>query len=313
MELRELIEALSAPSAYPQAVETVEVHQTHISVVFLAGSFAYKIKKPVDLGFVDYGTLERRRHFCEEEVRLNRRLAPEVYLGVVPVTREGGAIRMEGTGEVVEWAVKMKRLPDAATLRAHLERGNVGVEALEELACRLARFHAAADSGDTVADGGSFETIARNARENFEQSAPQVGVTLSKSTLDRLEAADRGGPGPSPRHHRGSGPPRHSPRHPRRPPSRSRLLVPGAGSAGRLDRGRLHRVRRAVPLRRPVADIAFLAMELALHGRGDLAGSFVEAYLRASGRRGRPLAAVVLQGLPRRGARQGGRHEARAE
>ena len=148
MDLRELIEALSAPSAYPEAVESVDVRQTHISVVFLAGSFAYKVKKPVDLGFIDYGTLERRRHFCEEEVRLNRRLAPEVYLGVVPVTREGGATRMEGTGEVVEWAVKMKRLPDAATLRAHLERGDVGVEALEELACRLARFHDEADSGD---------------------------------------------------------------------------------------------------------------------------------------------------------------------
>ena len=73
-----------------EPVETVEVHQTHISVVFLAGSFAYKIKKPVDLGFIDYSTLERRRHFCEEEVRLNRRLAAEVYLGVVPMTREGG-------------------------------------------------------------------------------------------------------------------------------------------------------------------------------------------------------------------------------
>ncbi|HKI19084.1 MAG TPA: hypothetical protein VKA15_14445 [Isosphaeraceae bacterium] len=176
MEVPQLIEALSAPSAYPHPAETVEVHQTHISIVFLAGPLAYKIKKPVDLGFVSYRTLERRRHFCEEEVRLNRRLAPEIYLGVVAVTRQDGAIRMDGTGEVVEWAVKMKRLPDAATLRAHLARGDVGVEAFEELACRLARFHAAADSGDKVAAGGSLEAIARNARENFEQSAPQVGA-----------------------------------------------------------------------------------------------------------------------------------------
>ncbi|HEX3450094.1 MAG TPA: hypothetical protein VHS97_17705, partial [Isosphaeraceae bacterium] len=83
MNLRDLIEALSAPSAYFHPVETVDVRQTHISVVFLAGSFAYKVKKPVGLAFIDYGTLERRHHFCEEEVRLNRRLAPEVYLGVV--------------------------------------------------------------------------------------------------------------------------------------------------------------------------------------------------------------------------------------
>ena len=87
MELPRLIEALSQPSAYAGGVDAVEVHQTHISAVFLAGSLAYKLKKPVTLGFVDYGTIERRRHFCEEEVRLNRRLAPEVYHGVVPGAR----------------------------------------------------------------------------------------------------------------------------------------------------------------------------------------------------------------------------------
>ena len=110
MELGELIAGLSLPSAYPHAVEQVEVHQTHISLVLLAGPVVYKIKKPVNLGFVDYTTLERRKHFCEEEVRLNRRLAPSVYLGVVPVCREGSQIRIEGHGRPVEWAVKMQRL-----------------------------------------------------------------------------------------------------------------------------------------------------------------------------------------------------------
>jgi aminoglycoside phosphotransferase family enzyme len=144
MERPQLIDPLSTPSAYSHPVEAVEVRQTHISVVFLAGSLAYKIKKPVDLGFVNYRSLERRRHFCEEEVRLNRRLAPEVYLGVVPVTRDGDVIRVEGAGDVIEWAVKMERLPDSATLRDHLERGDLGVESVEELARRLARFHASA-------------------------------------------------------------------------------------------------------------------------------------------------------------------------
>src|SRR5262249_9548690 len=124
-DLAQLIAALSAPSAYPSPVESVEVRQTHISIVFLAGSVAYKIKKPVDLGFVNYSTLERRRHFCEEEVRLNRRLAPNVYLDVVGVTRDNGSFRMEGTGEVIEWAVKMQRLPDSATLRAHVARADI--------------------------------------------------------------------------------------------------------------------------------------------------------------------------------------------
>src|SRR3954467_3534948 len=114
MDLARLIEALSDPSAYAEGVDVVEVHQTHISVVFLAGPFAYKIKKPVALGFVDYGTLARRRAFCEREGELNRRMAASVYRGVVAVTREGAGVRMEGDGEVVEWAVKMDRLPDAA-------------------------------------------------------------------------------------------------------------------------------------------------------------------------------------------------------
>src|SRR5262249_17277508 len=85
MDLNRLIAALSEPGAYPDRVGRVEVRHTHISVVFLADAYVYKIKKPVDLGFVDFSTLEKRRHFCEEEVRLNRRLAPEVYLGVVPI------------------------------------------------------------------------------------------------------------------------------------------------------------------------------------------------------------------------------------
>jgi aminoglycoside phosphotransferase family enzyme len=109
MDLSRLIEALSRPSAYARDVDAVEVHQTPISVVFLAGSLAYKRKKPVSLGFVDYSTQERRRHFCEEEVRPNRRVAPEVYLGVVPVTRDGEAIRVERAGEMLECAVKMRR------------------------------------------------------------------------------------------------------------------------------------------------------------------------------------------------------------
>jgi uncharacterized protein len=282
MENCRLIEALSATSAYPLAVESVEVLHTHISVVFLAGQFAYKIKKPVDLGFVDYSTLERRRHFCEEEIRLNRRLAREIYLGVVPVTEQGGTIRMEGTGEVVEWAVKMRRLPDSATLRMHLDRDDLRVEALEELACRLARFHAAAESGAKVRAGADFEAIARNARENFEQATPQVGVTLSNPTLDRLklrtektlarlrgifeDRAQRG----IPRDTHGDLRLDHVYWFPERAPPSDWVVVDCIEFNERL--------RYADP----VADIAFLAMELALEGRGDLVKAFSEAYLLAS-------------------------------
>jgi uncharacterized protein len=100
MDLINLIQALSEPSAYPHPISGVEVRHTHISVVFLAGTKAYKIKKPVDLGFLDFGTLEKRRHLCAEEVRLNRRLAPTVYLEVVPVAPNGSKVGMEAQGRL---------------------------------------------------------------------------------------------------------------------------------------------------------------------------------------------------------------------
>jgi len=161
MDLVRLIEALSDPRAYTHAREQVSVCQTHISAVFLAGPFAYKIKKPVRLGFLDFSTLEQRRHFCQEEVRLNRRLAPDVYLGVVPVTAEGLAVRMEGEGEPIEWAVKMQRLPEEATVRERLPRGEIGRPEVQRLARAIASFHRAAETNERIASFGKFEAVAR--------------------------------------------------------------------------------------------------------------------------------------------------------
>ena len=144
MELARLIEALSDAAAYPYPVGAVDVRHTHISVVFLAGVFAYKVKKPVNLGFLDFSTLDKRRNFCGEEVRLNRRLAPEVYLGVVPLTLAATGVQVEGRGEAIEWAVKMNRLPDEATLQERLRHGQVGIELLKALARNVASFHARA-------------------------------------------------------------------------------------------------------------------------------------------------------------------------
>src|SRR5262245_36937927 len=212
MDLPQLIEAMSSPAAYPYPVEGVEVRQTHISVVFLAGAFVYKIKKPVRFDFLDFSTLEQRRHFCEEEVRLNRRLAPDVYLGVVPILQSNlspvpplrsGAGAQEGeaasgtpplrvgeagqAGQVIEWAVKMKRLPEEATLQRRLLRGEVDSSVVQAVARRLAAFHAGAQTNERIASFGRFEVVAGNARENFEQARPHVGVTVSRTVFDRLE------------------------------------------------------------------------------------------------------------------------------
>src|SRR3954466_2919630 len=185
VDLHELIQALGDPATYLPRAEGVIVRQTHISVVSLAGAFAYKVKKPVRLSFVDYGTLERRRHFCEQEVRLNRRLAPEVYLGVVPIVREGNRVRVEGTGEVVEWAVKMRRLPDEERLKEILERGDLEANVIEEMGRRIAALHAPAARNARHPELARFEKVAGLVRDNLTESQGQVGQTVSRAVFDR--------------------------------------------------------------------------------------------------------------------------------
>jgi uncharacterized protein len=282
MELARLIEALSSIVAYPHSVEAVEVCQTHISVVFLAGPYAYKIKKPVNLGFLDFTAPERRRHFCEEEVRLNRRLAPTVYQGIVPVTRTSTGAEIDGRGETVEWAVKMERLPRDATLEQRLCRGEVGLALLATLAQKIAQFHRDAEAGPHIAACGRFEMVARNVRENFEQSAGQVGVTLSRTVFERLSKlteeslirhrsliearAERG----VPRDTHGDLHLEHVYLFPERQPPADLVVIDCIEFNERF--------RYADP----VSDMAFLAMDLAFHGRKDLAGAFADAYFQAT-------------------------------
>src|SRR5262245_7279868 len=146
IDVSHLIDGLSDPEAYPDAVKSVEVKQTHISAVFLVGDFVYKIKKPVALGFLDFKTLENRLHFCREEVRLNRLVAPGVCLEVVSVVEGTDGLRVEGEGEAVEWAVKMRRLPDEATLLHLVKNGSADSRMLEKVACRIAAFHREAET-----------------------------------------------------------------------------------------------------------------------------------------------------------------------
>jgi len=187
MDLQHLISELSSIECYPFAVDHVDVRQTHISVVFLAGPFAYKIKKPVDLGFLDFTTLNYRHFYCQEEVRLNRRLAPTVYLGVVPITRRNGKLCLEGDGETEEWAVKMRRLPDQATLRHQLGERHVNANLMNLLGQRIACFHQQAESSSEISSYGTFDTVALNARENFKQTISQLNRSVSRAVYDRLE------------------------------------------------------------------------------------------------------------------------------
>ncbi len=103
--------ALMQNIAYPEPTSKVELAQTHISYVFLTDNFVYKIKKPVNFGFLDFSTLEKRRHYCQKEVELNRRLSPDVYLGILPVTDDNGVVTIGGKGQTIDYAVKMRRIP----------------------------------------------------------------------------------------------------------------------------------------------------------------------------------------------------------
>src|SRR5262249_14450303 len=124
MDFPTLLAALSDAAAYPRPAP-VEVRQTHLSAAFLVGDTVYKVRKPVNLGFVDFTALDKPRQDCDGEVRLNRRLAPAVYRGVVSITVVDGRVRVDGPGETIEWAVEMVRLPDDATLKQWIARDEV--------------------------------------------------------------------------------------------------------------------------------------------------------------------------------------------
>jgi len=165
---REVLDAMARPGFYPRPTETVERRETHISVVFLTDEFACKVKKPVSLGFLDFGTLEQRRRFCEEEVRLNRRLAPDVYEGVFPITRGDAGPEWNGDGEPMEYAVLMRRLPAERTLPEMRKRGECGADDLDRLAEVLADFFRSVRVAIWV---GGWDTVRENCEENFRQLA----------------------------------------------------------------------------------------------------------------------------------------------
>jgi aminoglycoside phosphotransferase family enzyme/predicted kinase len=176
--------SLMSPAAYPHPVRDVRHIATHISDVFLTGSFAYKIKKPVDLKFLDFSTLEKRRYYCEREVILNRRLAPEIYLGVVPITRDGENYHLEGKGEPVEYAVKMVQFGQEGLLDAMAKRGELSREIILQLADQTARFHLSVERADAF---GTPEVIGENVLRNFEQTAKYQGLVVSPSRFSRLK------------------------------------------------------------------------------------------------------------------------------
>jgi len=262
---------LARPEAYPGRPARVEIIETHISRVYLAGDRAYKVKKPVRFPFLDYSTAERRRHFCEEEVRLNRRLAPEVYRGVVPVTADG---RIGGTGAVLEYAVEMVRLPQERMLDRLLEAGTATPAAMEAIADRLAAFHAGAER---VEGYGHPEQVRRVVAANLDDARRFLpGPWRDRIARDQMGFLDAHGALLERRVREGRVRDGHGDLH------AQNVCLPG-------DRVVIYDCIEFEPAFRcgdVAGEVAFLAMDCERRGAWALARAFVDRYVARSGDEG---------------------------
>jgi uncharacterized protein len=272
------VRGLLRPAAFAHPAEPIELRETHISWVVLAGRYAYKIKKPVDFGFLDFSDPERRAQDCRDEVALNRRLCPDVYLGVTHVTERAGQYFMGGRGTQVEPVVRMRRLPEDGMLPNLLARDAATPTLVRRIAGRLAEFHARAATGAGVDEHGRLAAVRGNWDENFRQLEPFVGRTVSAHANSTIRAYVAGFL------------------------AEHEALFSARVAGGRIrdGHGDLHAASICARGRKVwlfdclefsprfrcadvAAEVAFLAMDLDHYGRADLAATFVQTYERASG------------------------------
>ena len=189
-----LIASLLKPDAYPHPVSSIELLETHISWVILTGTYAYKIKKSLRLDFLDFSTLQLRQHFCEEELRLNRRMAPMLYLGVVPVCGSVEHPVVDGEGKAIEYALKMRQFPQSAQLDKQLDAGLLNVSDMHALADTIASYHRDANIIDYRSDAEAFEQVAMPMRDNLAPISALVDMKVvrrieewTETSLQKLE------------------------------------------------------------------------------------------------------------------------------
>ncbi|RLA99382.1 MAG: hypothetical protein DRG83_13095, partial [Deltaproteobacteria bacterium] len=187
----ELIEVFSNPDFYPHPVEKVERRETHISLVFLTGKYVYKIKKPVDFGFLDFTTLEKRKLYCEQEINLNRRLTTDVYLDLLELRSQNSKLVLGDVGEVVEYVIKMRQLADTDTLLYLLRNNLLEDTQTSTLAKKLAEFYTNAARDLSIDTFGNVDTISFNTEENFSQTEPFVPEIIPEDKYSFIKNATR--------------------------------------------------------------------------------------------------------------------------
>lgn len=186
--VRLLLDFLKDRRSYPEHPKKLRLLQTHASWVIVTDHFVYKVKKPVELGFLDFSTLEKRRHFCKREVLLNRRMSRDVYLDVVPIRRSKQGLSFSGSGEVVEYAVKMKRLSAGNFLLHILKAGRITKRHVNRIVAALTPFYQRSPETKALARRGCIATIRRSTAENFRQVKNFLGQTLSRPAFESIQA-----------------------------------------------------------------------------------------------------------------------------
>jgi len=183
---KEIVDALLIPVAYPQDAGKIELIQTHISFVFLTKNYVYKVKKAVNFGFLDFSTLDKRYAYCKKELELNRRLCPELYLEVVPITKSN-IIKINGNGETIEYALKMKRLPQERIMTLLLKEKKVDKKTIDEIARIVAEFHSKAHTSPEISEFGSLKIVKTNWDENFTQTKKYINQTIPQSEFHFIQ------------------------------------------------------------------------------------------------------------------------------
>lgn len=272
------LQALLTPAAYPHATANIEVRETHVSWVILTGPCAYKIKKPLELDFIDAGTLERRRHLCAEELRLNRRFAPELYLDLVPITASAGGVAIGGDGAVVEYAVRMQQFPGTDELPSLLARDAVHPQQMSALGEFIARVHLEAEAAPRGRAPEKTEKLYHAVFGNLAQLLAHLNGADASPRLNSLidwthEAAQALEPVFRLREQQGFVRECHGDLHAANIVRLQGRLVP-------FDCLEFNPDLRWIDV---IDDIAFLVMDLISHERSDLALSLLSRYLEVTG------------------------------
>jgi len=263
---------------YPHKVESIRLCETATAMVFLTGTVCYKVNKSIDIGFLDLSTLEKRKQHCENELKINSRISPALYISVVPITRSNGIIQVEGDGEIIEYALKMYQMDPDSSMDVLLKQDQITQDDIKLLAQETFKFHAVAPTNDEISSYGNVENIIFNWNENFEQTKEHIGSVISQEDFSFIQSQINSFID----HHKG--------------------LLSIRTALGKIKHchGDFHSGNVFITPNGPVifdaltfnmrfpcsdviSEIAFMAMDLEYHNKKDLANLFVEEYRRISG------------------------------